>query len=166
MWIRTTIAVRQADSGPTDPWLGQPRLQGSQKGASAGRSSFAPSSAERLRKRCSWRRQIINSLAKGRPADAALLAAGIRPQTLTPTPTSEPQLIPPETASGHQNDAETNLQAHKAAFFFKLERELERVRQTGYSRGSGRTRLILRLNGRSMLSTCKRKPISRSGCDR
>lgn len=82
-------------------------------------------------------RQIINSLAKGRPADAALLAAGVRP----PRPGSEEQLPVEATTTeaqlfAHASTANggivgkgaTNLlQAHKAAFFFKLERELEKV---------------------------------------
>lgn len=78
-------------------------------------------------------KKIINSLAKGRPADAALLAAGIRPpRPAGPEepldPATEPQLIA-ETASAGHNGAGPGklLQAHKAAFFFKLERELEKV---------------------------------------
>lgn len=74
--------------------------------------------------------QIINSLAKGRPADAALLAAGIRPPRPTNEeplhPSSEPQLIA-HTAGVAWGEGDT-LQVHKAAFFFKLERELEKVR--------------------------------------
>lgn len=79
------------------------------------------------------RYQIINSLAKGRPADAALLAAGYRPpfnlpDTATATELSaaanlgndRPNLLPDSGESAL-------LQAHKAAFFFKLERELEKV---------------------------------------
>lgn len=73
--------------------------------------------------------QIINSLAKGRPADAALLAAGIRPPRPTGPeeplhPSAEPQL---NTASVGAVEGGSLLQAHKAAFFFKLERELEKV---------------------------------------
>lgn len=78
--------------------------------------------------------QIINSLAKGRPGDAALLATGIRPPpTAGPEeplhPSAEPQLIA-NTASVGPGAAEavgSLLQLHKAAFFFKLERELEKV---------------------------------------
>lgn len=71
--------------------------------------------------------QIINSLLKGRPDDAALLAAGVRPlhhvgTNASPLPEqSTVQLDAPDHGS-------SLLQAHKAAFFFKLERELEKVR--------------------------------------
>ena len=81
--------------------------------------------------------QIINSLAKGRPADAALLAAGVRP----PRPAAEENMPVEATTTeaqlfAHASTANggvvgegtaTLLQAHKAAFFFKLERELEKV---------------------------------------
>lgn len=84
--------------------------------------------------------QIINSLAKGRPADAALLAAGVRP----PRPAAEESLPVESTTTeaqlfAHASTANggvvgegtaTLLQAHKAAFFFKLERELEKVSMT------------------------------------
>ena len=35
-------------------------------------------------------------------------------------------------ASGRDEDRDPNLQAHKAAFFFKLERELEKVSITAH----------------------------------
>lgn len=80
-------------------------------------------------------KKIINSLAKGRPADAALLAAGIRPprppgpEPEEPLhPSTEPQLIAHTASAGHNGAGPGKLlQAHKAAFFFKLERELEKV---------------------------------------
>ncbi|KAM0756333.1 SPX-domain-containing protein [Meredithblackwellia eburnea MCA 4105] len=80
-------------------------------------------------------KKIINSLAKGRPADAALLAAGIRP----PRPETEEPLHPDaapliNTASVGGGGDGTLLQAHKAAFFFKLERELEKINTFYYQR--------------------------------
>ncbi|KAH9818990.1 SPX domain-containing protein [Melampsora americana] len=77
-------------------------------------------------------KKIINSLAKGRPADAALLAAGVSPDLNKNNLIShqdqdhQPQ---PLVINGDfsQPDAESNLKAHKAAFFFKLERELEKI---------------------------------------
>lgn len=58
--------------------------------------------------------QIINSLEKGRLSDAALFATRVRPSG-----TSEDQPIIDSPAS--------ELQIHKAAFFFRLERELEKI---------------------------------------
>jgi CDK inhibitor PHO81 len=80
-------------------------------------------------------RQIINSLAKGRPADAALLAAGISPAiaasnspNLRHQSESDQQLQLLSEPYNHQTASpENNLKLHKAAFFFKLERELEKV---------------------------------------
>ncbi|MBW0495776.1 hypothetical protein O181_035491 [Austropuccinia psidii MF-1] len=84
-------------------------------------------------------KKIINSLAKGRPADAALLAAGISPGLLPPaSPISQSlpsdlnlpphALSRPSTASTVQRQTpELGLKSHKAAFFFKLERELEKI---------------------------------------
>lgn len=83
--------------------------------------------------------QIINSLAKGRPADAALLAAGLRPpfhlSTGNGVPATHHHDGRPLTSATTQNGPSllpesgesALLQAHKAAFFFKLERELEKV---------------------------------------
>jgi CDK inhibitor PHO81 len=62
--------------------------------------------------------QIINSLAQGRPEDAALLAQGIRPAPRLP---AELQLLP-------ESNESVLMQTHRAAFFFKLEREIEKVR--------------------------------------
>ncbi|SJX63086.1 probable PHO81-cyclin-dependent kinase inhibitor [Sporisorium reilianum f. sp. reilianum] len=68
-------------------------------------------------------KKIINSLEKGRLADAALFATGVRPEynangqsTISP----QPQILP-------QIEGSDELQIHKAAFFFKLERELEKI---------------------------------------
>ncbi|KAG0146451.1 hypothetical protein CROQUDRAFT_44265, partial [Cronartium quercuum f. sp. fusiforme G11] len=72
-------------------------------------------------------KKIINSLAKGRPADAALLAAGISPELesiSTARHENQPALISEDSS---QPTAESNLKIHKAAFFFKLERELEKI---------------------------------------
>ncbi|WFD36151.1 phosphate system positive regulatory protein pho81 [Malassezia cuniculi] len=60
-------------------------------------------------------KKIINSLEKGRLGDAALFATGSRPE-------------PGDTASPlHTESPASELQIHKAAFFFKLERELEKI---------------------------------------
>ncbi|CDS01347.1 probable PHO81-cyclin-dependent kinase inhibitor [Sporisorium scitamineum] len=68
-------------------------------------------------------KKIINSLEKGRLADAALFATGVRPEynangqsTVSP----QPQILP-------HIEGSDELQIHKAAFFFKLERELEKI---------------------------------------
>lgn len=60
--------------------------------------------------------QIINSLEKGRLADAALFATSVRPSDVEQT---EPILS--------SDSPGTELQVHKAAFFFRLERELEKI---------------------------------------
>ena len=88
-------------------------------------------------------KKIISSLAANRPpAEAAALAPqdivsseDILPSHTTPqTPlegqslsstTEEPPLYAP---LGQDDDRGPSFQAHKAAFFFKLERELEKVR--------------------------------------
>ena len=90
--------------------------------------------------------EIVSSLASGRPiAAAAALALGTRPADLL-QPSSEPEIPQEEVSttvegdfqdsraltllSTSSNDEERGpqFQAHKAAFFFKLERELEKVR--------------------------------------
>ena len=63
-------------------------------------------------------KKIINSLEKGRLADAALFATGVRPDDAD----NNAQILP-------QLQGVDELQTHKAAFFFKLERELEKVRR-------------------------------------
>jgi CDK inhibitor PHO81 len=82
-------------------------------------------------------KKIISSLAANRPAsEAALLALGIRPGNLSIDPTNEntsegrsrsPSRPPLDPAFGRDEDQGPDFQAHKAAFFFKLERELEKV---------------------------------------
>ena len=101
-------------------------------------------------------KKIISSLAAKRPgAEAAALALGMRPaDILTSTPsgsdvqtpsTSHPNIwessmmitdpdLPPIAAAIHGEDTSLDFQAHKAAFFFKLERELEKVRVPSTSR--------------------------------
>ncbi|EFP83499.2 uncharacterized protein PGTG_08685 [Puccinia graminis f. sp. tritici CRL 75-36-700-3] len=82
-------------------------------------------------------KKIINSLAKGRPADAALLAAGISPAIVTSTATNSHQQLAadqqlqllPESYNDPRASPENNLKLHKAAFFFKLERELEKINE-------------------------------------
>ena len=98
----------------------------------------------------------MSSLAAKRPgAEAAALALGMRPaDILSPTPSesdaptpladshdiqessmmiTDPDL-PPIAAAIHGEDTSLDFQAHKAAFFFKLERELEKVRIPSASR--------------------------------
>lgn len=99
-------------------------------------------------------KKIISSLAAKRPAsEAAALALGIRPADIlnpsgsTPAITVSPQDIPttistpsdpeqPPILSSLRQDGDrgVDFQAHKAAFFFKLERELEKVRGFSISR--------------------------------
>ncbi|KAK4048708.1 phosphate system positive regulatory protein pho81 [Microbotryomycetes sp. JL221] len=149
-------------------------------------------------------KKIINSLAKGRPADAALLAAGIRPPSATSATQQQqqqhgsnleqqqnynhgddefhsrhPALIP-QTADRHNgpltnghvgataNGQGTLLQAHKAAFFFKLERELEKINAFYYQRESAlKVRLRTLIDKRKLLTASlsdsqgKVKPLSR-----
>ncbi|POW00909.1 hypothetical protein PSTT_12849 [Puccinia striiformis] len=116
------LTVRKTTSSSTGSYLDRvlSGLQGAQKGAID-------------------RSTIINSLAKGRPADAALLAAGISPaivhsssvdsdQQSTPVADQQLQLLP-ESYNGQTSSPENNLKLHKAAFFFKLERELEKINE-------------------------------------
>ena len=92
-------------------------------------------------------KKIISSLAAKRPAsEAAALALGIRPGHSASSPLvsgahtavdiasriNEPSLIP----SSQDDDRRPDFQAHKAAFFFKLERELEKVRHLSNRYGS------------------------------
>ncbi|GAA6054549.1 hypothetical protein JCM3770_006024 [Rhodotorula araucariae] len=108
-------------------------------------------------------KKIINSLAKGRPADAALLAAGVRP----PRPDAEEHLPVEATTTeaqlfAHASTANggiggegptTLLQAHKAAFFFKLERELEKINDFYYQRESAlKVRLRTLIDKRKLLT--------------
>ncbi|KAH9482952.1 Ankyrin repeat protein nuc-2 [Psilocybe cubensis] len=90
-------------------------------------------------------KKIISSLAANRPAsEAAALALGVRPhdtliqlspqpisQTIRPSPAASPAGSPGQppffAASGHDLERGPDFRAHKAAFFFKLERELEKI---------------------------------------
>jgi CDK inhibitor PHO81 len=70
-------------------------------------------------------KKIINSLEKGRLGDAALFATGVRPEYIPEDANridadGNAQILP-------RVEGSDELQAHKAAFFFKLERELEKV---------------------------------------
>ena len=79
-----------------------------------------------------------------RPAsEAAALASGVRPTDLFSSPSASlassparspsgifgdgPGEPPIFTGSGHDDDRGPDFRAHKAAFFFKLERELEKA---------------------------------------
>lgn len=82
-------------------------------------------------------KKIISSLAANRPAsEAAALALGVRPAegvslaevdatSTMPDGLGEP---PVQMDSDQDSTKGADFQAHKAAFFFKLERELEKVR--------------------------------------
>jgi len=80
-------------------------------------------------------KRIISSLSANRPAsEAAALALGVHPADVLNPPTTEadlrsegPDQPPIFSASGQDEDRGPGFQAHKAAFFFKLERELEKV---------------------------------------
>ncbi|KAF8529169.1 cyclin-dependent protein kinase inhibitor [Hysterangium stoloniferum] len=78
-------------------------------------------------------KKIVSSLSKSRPApEAAALAIGIRPGDLL-GPTSSRSLTEEQTSvivpasSNNDDERSPNFQAYKAAFFFKLERELEKI---------------------------------------
>ena len=88
-------------------------------------------------------KKIISSLTDNRPAsEAAALAPppSVRPGDIlaspqlpaTPrqasSPAHEPEGPPIYASLGQDDDRGPSFQAHKAAFFFKLERELEKVR--------------------------------------
>lgn len=84
-------------------------------------------------------KKLISSLTANRPAsEAAALACGVRPSDLLNPPsnnasyprtpaTDSPRRPPIFTASDHDEDRSPEFRAHKAAFFFKLERELEKI---------------------------------------
>ncbi|SCV69297.1 BQ2448_2317 [Microbotryum intermedium] len=104
-------------------------------------------------------KKIINSLAKGRPADAALLAAGVRPpRPAGPEeplhPSAEPQLLAHSASLANVNGGQgTLLQAHKAAFFYKLERELEKINNFYYQREAAlKVRLRTLIDKRKLLT--------------
>ncbi|KAK0490676.1 cyclin-dependent protein kinase inhibitor [Armillaria novae-zelandiae] len=84
-------------------------------------------------------KKIISSLAANRPAsEAAALALGLRPEDLWNQPSApgeqfsasleeDPGHPPIFSESGLDEDRSLDFRAHKAAFFFKLERELEKI---------------------------------------
>jgi CDK inhibitor PHO81 len=99
-------------------------------------------------------KKIVSSLAANRPgSEAAVLALGIRPADILNTPSSPTYEthantptelwgrsatgitmmpdsdVPPILSAVRQDeDKGPDFQAHKAVFFFKLERELEKAR--------------------------------------
>jgi CDK inhibitor PHO81 len=84
-------------------------------------------------------KKIISSFVANRPAsEAATLALGIRPSDLLSASNSaplsnqesqdDPDQPPLYSPSIQDEDRAYGFSAHKAAFFFKLERELEKVR--------------------------------------
>ncbi|KAI0677463.1 cyclin-dependent protein kinase inhibitor [Trametes maxima] len=66
-------------------------------------------------------KKIISSLAANRPPSEA---AALAPHSNVATPMEEPPLY---ASLGQDDDRGPSFQAHKAAFFFKLERELEKI---------------------------------------
>ena len=127
-------------------------------------------------------KKIVSSLAAKRPgAEAAALALGMRPaDILSPTPSesdaqtplashhniweasmmiTDPDL-PPIAAAIHGEDTSLDFQAHKAAFFFKLERELEKVRVPSTSRSCLDLSLIHRCRSTASISRRKRNSSS------
>ncbi|KAF8916800.1 hypothetical protein CPB85DRAFT_252669 [Mucidula mucida] len=74
-------------------------------------------------------KKIISSLAANRPAsEAAALALGLRPGDILNPPTGGATVEPPLfSGASLDHDRGPDFQAHKAAFFFKLERELEKI---------------------------------------
>ncbi|KAH8830613.1 cyclin-dependent protein kinase inhibitor [Flagelloscypha sp. PMI_526] len=80
-------------------------------------------------------KKIISSLSANKPAsEAAALALGVRPADFTPEPRSissvldvNPEHPPIFSELGSDGARGPDFQAHKAAFFFKLERELEKI---------------------------------------
>ncbi|KAJ7122752.1 cyclin-dependent protein kinase inhibitor [Mycena epipterygia] len=83
-------------------------------------------------------KKIISSLTAHRPAsEAAALALGLRPaDILSPSVLrDQPSIVvdehgaPPLFSSSGQDERGPDFRAHKAAFFFKLERELEKINE-------------------------------------
>lgn len=110
-------------------------------------------------------KKIISSLAAHRPAsEAAALTVGVHPRDFfTPrggsqdtvrssTPSADE--IPLFASFGHDDERGADFQAHKAAFFFKLERELEKVSHANPSR----PHIHRQSPSRSMRFISRRKP--------
>ncbi|KAJ7667694.1 cyclin-dependent protein kinase inhibitor [Mycena polygramma] len=90
-------------------------------------------------------KKIISSLTAHRPAsEAAALALGLRPADIldSSSPPSAPsvlrgqssivldeRVLPPLFSGSNQDERGPDFRAHKAAFFFKLERELEKINE-------------------------------------
>ncbi|KAJ7228963.1 cyclin-dependent protein kinase inhibitor [Mycena pura] len=80
-------------------------------------------------------KKIISSLTQHRPAsEAAALALGLRPADILDSSSQRPALpdapvVPPLFPGPDQDDRGPDFRAHKAAFFFKLERELEKINE-------------------------------------
>lgn len=68
----------------------------------------------------------------GSPAIAISSAA----DTPSDIPPDDPNQLPILSSLGQDNDRGADFQAHKAAFFFKLERELEKARESSLGRCS------------------------------
>ncbi|CAO1628880.1 unnamed protein product [Sympodiomycopsis kandeliae] len=97
-------------------------------------------------------KKIINSLEKGRLGDAALFATGVRPEYEADSTSA--QILP-------RLEGADELQAHKAAFFFKLERELEKI-NAFYLQKEAELRVRLKtLTDKRSLITAKRGAIAK-----
>ncbi|KZT12789.1 uncharacterized protein LAESUDRAFT_16249 [Laetiporus sulphureus 93-53] len=81
-------------------------------------------------------KKIISSLAANRPVpEATRTAIALRPGEILSRPAADASAATPSisddplifAALGQDDDRGPNFQAHKAAFFFKLERELEKI---------------------------------------
>ena len=95
-------------------------------------------------------KKIINSLEKGRIADAALFATSVRPEETS----DGPQPLLPIDSPGSE------LQVHKAAFFFRLERELEKINAFYLQKESElRTRLTTLITKKRHLIALANRPV-------
>ncbi|KAJ7638577.1 cyclin-dependent protein kinase inhibitor [Roridomyces roridus] len=78
-------------------------------------------------------KKIISSLTANRPAsEAAALALGLRPADSADSTSStvlQAPDVPPLFSGAGDDDRSPDFRAHKAAFFFKLERELEKINE-------------------------------------
>jgi CDK inhibitor PHO81 len=110
-------------------------------------------------------KKIISSLTANRPAsEAAVLASGILPvapmdllNQLTDSSLIDTKgQLPIFASSGRDEDRDPDFQAHKAAFFFKLERELEKVNTVAHIDHIYIYRLIILIE-RSTSSTCRER---------
>lgn len=113
-------------------------------------------------------KKIISSLAAHRPASEAALTVGVHPRDFfgprdisqdtirSSTPSADE--IPFFASFSHDDERGADFQAHKTAFFFKLERELEKVSHANLSSST----FHRQSPSRSMHFTSRRKQSSNS----